>query len=75
MCNLYSVTKPQAVNRELAKAMADTSGNLPTLPAVFPDQLAPVVMNRPIDDQRELLMMRWGLGSSLASPPAALGIC
>jgi len=41
----------------------DTSGTLPALPAIFPDQLAPVVLNRPIDEERELLMMRWGFPS------------
>ena len=41
MCNLYSVTKPQAAIRQLAKAMVDTSANLPSLPTVFPDQMAP----------------------------------
>jgi putative SOS response-associated peptidase YedK len=69
MCNLYSVTKPQAAIRELARATIDTSGNLPAIPAVFPDKVAPVVMNRPIDDQRELLLMRWGFPSPAAKGP------
>jgi putative SOS response-associated peptidase YedK len=38
--------------------MRDTTGNLPPLPGIFPDQLAPVV--RTTDGQRELAMMRWG---------------
>jgi putative SOS response-associated peptidase YedK len=70
MCNLYSVTKPQQAIRDLARAMVDTSGNLPALPAVFPDQMAPVVMTRPSDGQRELLMMRWGFpGPGSKGPP------
>jgi putative SOS response-associated peptidase YedK len=63
MCNLYSVTKPQQAIRDLARAMVDTSGSLPKLPAIFPDFIAPVVMARPVDGQRELLMMRWGFPS------------
>jgi putative SOS response-associated peptidase YedK len=59
MCNLYSMTKGQAAIRELAKAMTDLTGNLPPLPAVFPNRMAPVV--RHAGDGRELLMMRWGL--------------
>lgn len=37
MCNLYSLTKGQAAIRELARAMRDTTGNLPPLPGIFPD--------------------------------------
>lgn len=60
MCNLYGVTKPQVAIRDVARAMVDGSGNLPPMPAVFPDQMAPVVMTRPSDGKRELLIMRWG---------------
>jgi putative SOS response-associated peptidase YedK len=75
MCNLYSVTKPQQAIRQLARAMVDTSGNLPALPAVFPDQMAPAVMTRPSDDQRELLMMRWGFpGPSSKGPPLVTNV-
>jgi putative SOS response-associated peptidase YedK len=70
LCNLYSITKSQQAIRDLARAMVDTSGNVPALPAVFPDQMAPVVMTRPSDGQRELLMMRWGFpGPSSKGPP------
>ncbi len=69
MCNLYSVTKPKAAIRELAKASVDTSGNLPVMPAIFPDQRALVVMTRPNDGQRELQMMRWGFPAPLSSIP------
>jgi putative SOS response-associated peptidase YedK len=72
MCNLYSVTKPQAVIRQLAKAMVDTSGNLPAIPAVFPDKIAPVVMTRPNDGQRELLLMRWGFPSPAVKAPTLM---
>ncbi len=58
MC-LYSITKGQKAIRDLAKAMVDHAGNMPSLPAIFPDQLAPVVHTAP-DGARELTTMRWG---------------
>ena len=63
MCNLYSMTKNQAAIIALARAMHDTTGNLPTLPGIFPDYKAPVVANKP-GGIRELCMMRWGMPSS-----------
>lgn len=66
MCNLYSLTKGQAAIREFTRAMRDTTGNLPPLPGIFPDQLAPVV-HLAHDGVRELGMMRWGM------PPPKLG--
>jgi len=62
MCNLYSVTKGQEAIRQLAKAMRDTTGNLPPLPDIYPDQMAPVVRLAK-DGERELTMMRWGFPS------------
>ena len=44
MSNLYSMTRGPAVIRELVKAVDDYSGNLEPLPAVHPDQVAPVVV-------------------------------
>ena len=64
MCNLYSLTKGQAAIRDIARAMRDTTGNLPPLPGIFPDQMAPVVRTAR-DGERELAMMRWGF------PPVA----
>jgi putative SOS response-associated peptidase YedK len=66
MCNLYSLTKGQAAIREFARAMQDTTGNLPPLPGIFPDTMAPVV--REAKGERELLTMRWGF-----PPPPNLG--
>src|ERR1700757_2871772 len=43
--------------------MRDTTGNLPPLPGVFPDYMAPIVPNAP-DGVRELMMARWGMPSS-----------
>ena len=67
MCNLYSITSSQAAIRQLVRAMRDLTGNLPPLPAVFPDRMAPVVRVAP-DGVRELVMMRWGF-----PPPPHLG--
>jgi putative SOS response-associated peptidase YedK len=66
MCNLYSYTKGQTAIRELAEAMRDTTGNLPPLPGIFPDAMAPVVRTAR-DGAREITMMQWGF----PCPPAA----
>jgi putative SOS response-associated peptidase YedK len=60
MCNLYSLTKGQAAIIALARAMRDTTGNLPPMPGIFPDYLAPIVRSAP-DGVRELAMARWGM--------------
>jgi putative SOS response-associated peptidase YedK len=67
MCNLYSITRSQEAMRRLFRAKRDLTGNLPPLPAIFPDTLAPVVRTAP-DGERELTMMRWGF-----TPPPNLG--
>jgi putative SOS response-associated peptidase YedK len=59
MCNLYSVTKPQDAIRQLFRVQRDLAGNMPTLPAIFPNRMAPVV-RAGSDGVRELVMMRWG---------------
>ena len=59
MCNLYALTRTPDEIRRIAKIMRDTTGNLPSLPGIFPDQLAPVVRTGR-DGVRELTMMRWG---------------
>jgi putative SOS response-associated peptidase YedK len=38
----------------------DRAGNLPPLPAIFPNQMAPIVRTR-ADGARELVMARWGM--------------
>ena len=60
MCNLYSVTSAQTAIIEWTRAMRDITGNLPPMPGVFPDYLAPIVRNAP-DGARELMMARWGM--------------
>jgi putative SOS response-associated peptidase YedK len=60
MCNLYSMTKSQAAIIAIARALRDITGNLPILPGIFPDYMAPVVRIAP-DGVRELAMLRWGM--------------
>jgi hypothetical protein len=43
MCNLYSIEIGQQAIRGLAKAMSDMTGNMPSLPGVFPDYFTPIV--------------------------------
>lgn len=62
MCNLYALTKGQQAIRELAQAAFDQTGNLPSLPGIYPDYPAPIV--RQVDGVRGLVMARWGLPSS-----------
>ena len=59
MCNLYSLTRSQDAMRQLFAIDEDLTGNLPPLPDIFPDQMAPVV--RIADGRRRLEMMRWGM--------------
>jgi putative SOS response-associated peptidase YedK len=66
MCNLYSVTKGQAAIRELTEAMIDRTGNLPSMPGIFPDYAAPIARNH--EGVRELSMSRWGM----PTPPVYL---
>jgi putative SOS response-associated peptidase YedK len=60
MCNLYSVTKGQQAIRDLFDVRHDRAGNLPPLPAIFPDQTAPIV-RAGADGGRELVTARWGM--------------
>ena len=64
MCNLYSETKGQAAIRGLFRVQHDRTGNLPSFPAIFPDQPAPIVRNS-VDGERELVMARWGMPGPL----------
>lgn len=60
MCNLYSLTKGQAAIRQFFRVGRDLTGNLPPMPAVYPDMLAPIV-RADADGDRQLEMMRWGM--------------
>jgi putative SOS response-associated peptidase YedK len=61
MCNLYSITKGQTAIREFTRSIRDTTGNLPSIPGVFPDTTAPIV--RMAEGERTLTMARWGMPS------------
>jgi hypothetical protein len=41
MCNLYSITKSQTAIIEFTRTLKDSTGNLPSLPGIFPDYKAP----------------------------------
>ncbi|WP_245239286.1 SOS response-associated peptidase [Methylobacterium platani] len=66
MCNLYSSARSQDEIRRTFAVDRDGAGNLPPLPGVFPDQMAPVVHMD--DGERVLTMMRWGF-----PPPPKVG--
>lgn len=61
MCNLYSLTKGQQAILELSRAMIHRTGNLASMPGIFPDYAAPIVRNGP--EGRELVLARWGMPS------------
>ncbi len=67
MCNLYAMTRPRAAIRQTFRVTRDHTANQPPQPAIFPDQLAPVV-RREADGTRAMLAMRWGF-----PPPPNLG--
>ena len=60
MCNLYSITRGEDAMRRLFALGRDLTGNLPPIPGVFPDSMAPIV-HRAEDGERELAMYRWGM--------------
>ena len=70
MCNLYSLKTGQVGLRATFGIEHDETGNLPPLPAIFPDQFAPVVRGG-LDHGRTLEMMRWGFPPppKIAGPP------
>jgi putative SOS response-associated peptidase YedK len=64
MCNLYSMTTNVEAIRRLFQVNAsnDKTGNLPSMPGIYPDYPAPIV--RSGSGGRELAMARWGMPSS-----------
>jgi putative SOS response-associated peptidase YedK len=67
MCNLYSMTRARDAIRQMFGVGSDRTGNQPPLPAIFPDQLAPV-LRVARDGGRIMEAMRWGF-----PPPPNLG--
>ncbi|MEJ6396043.1 SOS response-associated peptidase [Gymnodinialimonas sp. 2305UL16-5] len=61
LCNLYASLRGQDAIRDMAKVWEDQTGNLPPLPSIYPDQMAPVVYNG--EAGRILATMRWGMPS------------
>jgi putative SOS response-associated peptidase YedK len=61
MCNLYNLTRSVDEMRRLFADLGplDLLGNLPALPEVYPDYLAPILRNGAAGP--ELAMARWGL--------------
>ena len=51
----------QEAVRFLARYIKDFTGNMPPLPGIFPDYLAPIIRNH--QGARELAMARWGMPS------------
>jgi putative SOS response-associated peptidase YedK len=67
MCNLYSMTRSRDAIRQLFGVGRDATANQPPLPAIFPDQMAPIIrVDR--DGTRVMEAMRWGF-----PPPPTLG--
>jgi putative SOS response-associated peptidase YedK len=66
VCNLYSSYTTQEAMRRAFEVARNNAGNVPPLPAIFPDQMAPVV--RTVNGERELIQMRWGF-----PPPPKVG--
>jgi putative SOS response-associated peptidase YedK len=60
MCNLYSVTTNQSAIAAFARALRDTTGNLPPMSHVNPNTPAPIVRNGD-NGNRELVLARWGV--------------
>ena len=67
MCNLCSLARSQDEIRRAFAVDRDEAGNLPPLPGIFPDQMAPVV--HAVEGERVLTMMRWGFPPKAGTQP------
>lgn len=61
MCNLYSSRTNQRALVSMTGYEVDLIGNMQIYPAIYPDQLAPIVRNNA--GRRELALSRWGMPS------------
>ncbi len=69
MCNLYAMTRPRDAVRQIFRVARDQTANQGALPAVFPDQLAPVICTAD-DGGRVMQTMRWGFPPPQSGPGA-----
>lgn len=58
MCNLYSMTTTTEAIQKLVSEWEDAMRNFPSLDAIYPDYMAPVIKQR--GDSRVLGFARWG---------------
>jgi putative SOS response-associated peptidase YedK len=54
--------------RRISEAMNDKVGNLPELPGIYPDYLAPIVILNSAGE-REIILARWGIPSLVKQVP------
>jgi len=66
-CATYSMTRNQEAIRRLFRVRRDLTGNLPPLPAIFPDMMAPIV--RFGDDGHAAVYNTFNLQRHLVSRP------
>jgi len=59
MCNLYGIDSDQTALRAAFEADWDELGNLPPMPEIYPDGMAPIV--RADAGGRRMQMARWGM--------------
>jgi hypothetical protein len=60
------MTKGQQVIRQFTRAARDTTGNLPSLPGIFPDYPAPVVFNAPDGEREWANLIQHSVGADLS---------
>jgi hypothetical protein len=68
MCSLYSVTRNQEAMRRLFRAKRDLKGNIPRLPADFPDVIAPIVHTAPDGERVKFRCSGSPRGSACGGP-------
>lgn len=67
MCNLYSMTRAPEAVRRLFRIGGNRAAAFEPADAIFPGYEAPVVRTAE-DGERELVVMRWGVGTSNRGP-------
>lgn len=77
MCNLYAQTTAQDAMRQVFHGvlgddvdLIDSAGNLPALPAIWPDDSAPIIRHAAMGGGLELARARWGMPTP---PPFLVG--